>query len=187
MDHFLDVLLMHFIHLRYDAANEHIFIKALVVLHNKVLTSAAIFEKQFPSRHFCSSTRSRLTDSGVQRTLKLRWNRKSMSAAVLSAAWIHWVKMIHLSIHWYPPGPNYHCYALKEPRTHWSAQERQDIQGDRWVSLRTKMERLKLFRNSWIIPNVSIFFIYVSFVPLQQCYELSISILQSEMCMSKYI
>lgn len=47
-------------------------------------------------------------------------NRKSMRAAALSTAWIHWVKMINLSIHWYPPGPNYHCSALKEPWTHWS-------------------------------------------------------------------
>ena len=47
-------------------------------------------------------------------------NRKSMRAAALSTAWIHWVKMINLSIHWYPLGPNYHCSALKEPCTHWS-------------------------------------------------------------------
>lgn len=44
-----------------------------------------------------------------------------MCAAARSTARTQWVKMINLSIYWYPPGPHYRRCAPEEPRTHWSA------------------------------------------------------------------
>ncbi len=44
---------------------------------------------------------------------------------------------------WYPPGPNYHCYALTEPCVHWSAQYWQGIETDESAQRQTKIELLK--------------------------------------------
>lgn len=90
--------------------------------------SCVISENKFPS---CSSGfqltvipadwQPNPADGNTLAAKALSGNRKSMCAAALSTARLHWVKMINLSIHWYPPGPNYHCYALKESHIHWSA------------------------------------------------------------------